>query len=268
MKSSNIVSEAHALGMKLYLGFNLVNYYNTATPLADWFNDSAWSNTVLPSVAGLAGAAHLLGFDGIAMDGELYAQEGNVHTATWAWNYPGNTHTEQETRDEATLRGQQLMGAILQAFPDVQIADYAARFPDTWDSYVIDQNHGIEDAYQANLDINFWNGMTSVDGYAGIWFYDETFYKDTGMSGGNTQTWNSALTYEYNSLFSLFSQDFSNWSYAADHVYLSPSAWIDGDQPTKGRGRRPVHPPTSRPSYRHFAIGEWAASSSTSPMRR
>ena len=98
---------------------------------------------MLPGVAGLAGAAHLLGFDGIAMDGELYAQEGDVYTATWAWNYPGNTHTEQETRDEAALRGQQLMGAILQAFPDVQIADYAASFPDTWDSYVIDQNHGI-----------------------------------------------------------------------------------------------------------------------------
>ena len=268
LKYSNIVSEAHALGMKLYLGFDLVNYYNTATPLADWFNDSAWSNTVLPGVAGLAGAAHLLGFDGIAMDGELYAQEGDVYTATWAWNYPGNTHTEQETRDEATLRGQQLMGAILQAFPDVQIADYDASFPDTWDSYVIDQNQGIEGASQSNLDINFWNGMTSVDGYAGIWFYDETFYKDTGMSGGNTQTWNSALTYEYNSLFSLFSQDFSNWSYAADHVYLSPSAWIDGAAANEGRGRRPVHPPTSRPSYRHFAIGEWAASSPTSPMRR
>ena len=155
LQSSNIVSEAHALGMKLYLGFNLVNYYNTATPLADWFNDSAWSNTVLPGVAGLAGAAHLLGFDGIAMDGELYAEQGDVYTATWAWNYPGDTHTEQETRNEATLRGQQLMGAILQAFPDVQIADYNARFPDTWDSYVFDQNHGTEGAYQLNLDINF-----------------------------------------------------------------------------------------------------------------
>ena len=76
LKTSNIVSEAHALGMKLYLGFYLGNYYNTATPLADWFNDSAWMNTVLPSVSGLAGAAHLLGFDGISMDGELYAEEG------------------------------------------------------------------------------------------------------------------------------------------------------------------------------------------------
>ena len=184
LKTSNIVSEAHALGMKLYLGFDLVNYFNTATPFADWFDDSAWSNTVLPSVAGVAGAAHLLGFDGIAMDGELYEQEGDVYTATWAWNYPGNTHTEQETRDEATFRGQQLMGAILQAFPDVQIADYAARFPDTWDSYVFDQSDDVTGSFQANLDINFWNGMTSVNGYSGIWFYDEVFNKDTGLTSG------------------------------------------------------------------------------------
>ena len=141
LESSNIVSEAHALGMKLYLGFTC-NDYNTATPLADWFNDSVWLQHRAPQRAGWPGAAHLLGFDGIAMDGELYGQEGDVYTATWAWNYPGNTHTEQETRDEATLRGQQLMGAIFQAFPDVQIADYAASFPDTWDSYVTRSESG------------------------------------------------------------------------------------------------------------------------------
>ena len=268
LKSSNIVSEAHALGMKLYLGLDFVNYYNTATPLADWFDDSAWANTVLPSVAGLAGAAHLLGFDGISMDGELYAQQGNVQTATWAWNYPGNTHTEQETRDEATLRGQQLMEAILQAFPEVQIADFAASFPDTWDSNVFDQNHGTEDAYQSNLDINFWDGMTSVDGYAGIWFYDETFYKDTGLSSGNAQTWNSALTYEYNSLFSLFSQDFSNWSYAADHVYLSPSAWIDG---TGAAGswtapRPPAYVATQLQAFRNWGMGGEIADFAYAPL--
>jgi hypothetical protein len=255
IKSSNIVSEAHALGMKMYLGFDLVNYYNTATPLADWFNDSAWSNTVIPSVAGLAGAAHLLGFDGIAMDGELYAQEGDVYSATWAWNYPGNTHTEQETRDEATLRGRQLMEAILQAFPDVQIADFAASFPNTWDAYVFDQNHNSENAYQANLDINFWNGMTSVDGYSGIWFYDETFYKDTGLSGGTATTWNSALTYEYNSIFSLFSQEFSNWSYAADHIYVSPSAWIDGPQTSEGSWTAPR--PASYVATQLQAFRDW-----------
>ena len=258
LKSSNIVAEAHALGMKLYLGLDLMNYFNTATPLADWFDDSAWSNTMLPGVAGLAGAAHQLGFDGIAMDGELYQEVGNVKTATWAWNYPGNTHSEEQTREEAALRGQQLMAAILQAFPNVEIADDAARFPDTWDAYVIDQSDNVEDAYQANLDINVWDGMTSVDGYAGIWFYDETFNKDTGLTSGNAQTWNSALTYEYNSLFSLFSQDFTNWSYAADHVFLSPSSWIDGDVANEGQWaapRSPAYVATQLQAFRNWGMG-------------
>ena len=100
--------------------------------------------------------------------------------------------------------------------------------------------------------------MTSVDGYAGIWFYDETFYKDTGMSAGNTQTWNSALTYEDNSLFSLFSQDFSNWSYAADHVYLSPSAWIDGAGADGGSYAAPLPPAyvaTQLQAFRNWGMG-------------
>ena len=223
---------------------------------------------MLPGVAGLAGAAHQLGFDGIAMDGELYQEVGNVKTATWAWNYPGNTHSEEQTREEATLRGQQLMAAILQAFPNVEIADDAARFPDTWDGYVIDQSDNVEDAYQANLDINFWDGMTSVDGYAGIWFYDETFNKDTGLTSGNAQTWNSALTYEYNSLFSLFSQDFTNWSYAADHVFLSPSSWIDGDVANEGQWAAPRSPAYVATSFKRSAIGEWGVSSPTMPMPR
>ena len=103
-----------------------------------------------------------------------------------------------------------------------------------------------------------WDGMTSVDGYAGIWFYDETFNKDTGLTSGNAQTWNSALTYEYNSLFSLFSQDFTNWSYAADHVFLSPSAWIDGDVANEGQWaapRSPAYVATQLQAFRNLGNG-------------
>jgi hypothetical protein len=229
LAASQIVARAHALGMKVYLGFNLENYFNTQTPLAEWFNDTSWANTVIPAVNGLAGAANELGFDGIAMDGELYAQTGDAYTATWAWDYPGNTHSEQQVRAEVTLRGQQLMTAILAAFPGVQIADIDASFPDTWDSYSLEQDGSGEGSavFATNVDVNFWDGMTSVDGYSAIRFFDETFYKNTGLSGGTAQTWASALSYEANSLFAFFSRNFSNWSYAADRVFWSPSAWID-----------------------------------------
>ncbi len=242
LAGSNIVARAHALGMKLYLGFNLVNYYNTQTPLGEWFNNAEWDDVVLPAVRGLAGAARELGFDGIAMDGEIYAQQGGAQTASWSWDYPGNTHNEQAVRAEVTQRGRQLMTAILAAFPGVQIADYHASFPDTWDAYAEEQNGDGSDVYASNVDINFWDGMTSVSGYSAIRFYDEMFSKDTGVSGGTAQTWSSALGYEDNSLFALFSRAFSNWSYAADRVYLSPSAWIDGDETNEGSWTAPRDP--------------------------
>jgi hypothetical protein len=74
IEASNIVARAHALGMKVYLAFYLVNYFNTQTPLAEWFDNSAWENTVIPAVQDVAAGAHMLGFDGIAMDQELYGQ--------------------------------------------------------------------------------------------------------------------------------------------------------------------------------------------------
>src|SRR5262249_40026201 len=43
IRDSKIVQRARARGIRLWLGIYLVNYYNPATPLADWFDDSAWS---------------------------------------------------------------------------------------------------------------------------------------------------------------------------------------------------------------------------------
>jgi hypothetical protein len=124
----------------------------------------------------------------------------------------------------AVLRGQQLMAAILSVFPGVQIVDYDASFPDSWDAQV-QQNNGVSDAYAQNLDVNFWDGMTSVNGYSGIWLYDETFYKTYEPAS----SWAQALSYEENSVYAYLSQNFSNWSYASSRVFPTPSAWIDGD---------------------------------------
>jgi hypothetical protein len=269
LASSDIVARAHALGMKLYLGFNLVNFYNTQTPLGEWFNNAEWDDVVLPAVSGLAGAARELGFDGIAMDGELYLQQGNAETASWSWDYPGNTHTEQAVRAEVTQRGRQMMTAILAAFPGVQIADYHASFPDTWDAYAEEQNGDGTDVYASNVDINFWDGMTSVSGYSAIRFYDEMFSKDTGVSGGTAQTWSSALGYEANSLFALLSRAFSNWSYAADRVYLSPSAWIDGDETNQGSWTAPRDPSyveTQLQAFHNWGMGGEFADYAYAPL--
>ncbi len=78
----------------MYLGVKLTNYYNPSTPLLDWFDRRGWKAKVLPKLGDVAAAAKLLGFAGIAFDQEMYPQKGGAQTATWEWDYPGNTHSE------------------------------------------------------------------------------------------------------------------------------------------------------------------------------
>jgi hypothetical protein len=208
--------------MKLYLGAYLVNYYNTSTPLEDWFDDAGWSSRVLPRIRDLAGAAKLHGFAGLAFDQELYPQEGGRTSATWDWNYPGSTHTEAEVRAQAEQRGEELMGAILDAFPGAEIAVYHAFFPGGWNEVVQAEVNNTEDAAADLLHIDFWDGMTRVEGYGPIRFYDSTFYKTP-----HTGTWETALAYNQNRVFATFSRGFDNWDHAAQRVYVSPFGWIN-----------------------------------------
>jgi hypothetical protein len=222
LQDSDIVGRANARGMKMYLGTKLVNYFNRSTPLSDWFDDAGWANAVLPKMSDLAGAAKALGFAGLAFDQELYPQTGNVESASWDWDYPGNTHTESEVRAEATQRGQQLMSTIVGAFPGAELVAYDVEFPDTWEALVQGVVNGEQGAFASRLDINFWDGLTSVDGYGAIRLIDAIFYKSPQVG-----TWDAALQYNANRLASLLSQRFSNWDYASSRVYLSPFSWID-----------------------------------------
>ena len=132
LRDSRIVERAKARGMKLYLGVKLANYYNDATPLKEWFDDAGWSREVLPKMRNLAAAAKLYGFAGIALDQELYPSQGGVATATWAWDYPGNTRSESAVRAKARQRGAELMGAILDGFPGAELVVYHFDFPGDW----------------------------------------------------------------------------------------------------------------------------------------
>ena len=155
LAASTFASRARALGMTAFLGFYLVNYENVRTPLAEWFDDAAWSQTVLPDVRGLGAAAKALGFGGVAFDQELYTQKGPASTASWNWDYPGNVHSEQAVRKEVSLRGQQLMTALLQGFPGVSIVAYNTLFPGTWDALVQQVGKGLKDPYGQTVQTNF-----------------------------------------------------------------------------------------------------------------
>lgn len=224
LHQSNIAKRAAARGMKLYLGFYLVNLYNPRTPLRDWFDDEGWSNLVVPKLRDAAAAARLLGFAGLAFDQELYPQEGGASTATWSWDHPGNTHSEPEVRAKARQRGAELMAGILSGFPEVEIMAYATYLPETWDALVQKDVNGIKDAYRSSLQLDFLDGITSVEGYGAIRLINATFYKTPHLSRA---TWDNALQYHQNRFYSLMSRRLSNWSYASTRLFESPFAWVD-----------------------------------------
>lgn len=224
LRDSKILERMKALGMKAYLGVYLANQTGGSTPLKDWFDDGAWSAQVLPKLRDLAGAAKLLGFAGLALDQELYPQTGNAQKASWSAGYAGNTHPEGETRSKVFQRGRQMMATILEAFPDVEIVDYNAQFPESWEELVQEQANGIKDAMAGSVSIDLWNGMTSVPGYKAIRFVDAIFYKSTQIRGAS---WDNALQYNANRIYSLLSRRFDNWAYASSRVEVAPFAWID-----------------------------------------
>jgi hypothetical protein len=222
LRDSNVVERAAARGMKMYLGVKLANYYNPSTPLLDWFDRRGWKTKVLPKLGDVASAAKLLGFAGIAFDQEMYPQKGGTATATWEWDYPGNTHSEAQVREQARQRGAEAMDAILAAFPKAEFAVLQAFFPGDWRELIQEQVNGLTNTSTDRLDIDFWNGMTSVEGYGAIRFFDSVFYK-----GPHKGSWDSALTYDLNRDYATFSQRFANWDYAWSRVQVSPFAWID-----------------------------------------
>ena len=230
-RTSDVVARARALGLSMYLGFYLANFENVATPLADWFDDAAWNQTVLPDVRNISAAARLLGFAGVALDQELYPQTGNQYTASWNWDYPGNTHTRSQVSQQARLRGAQFMAALLEGYPQINIVAYLTLFATTWDAYVQQAAKGISNPYESSVQIDFWDGMTSGDGYGNILLLDATFYKGPNASGA---TWNAALQYQANSMMSYLSQHLANWAYASRRIFDSPFAWIDGDVAHEG----------------------------------
>jgi hypothetical protein len=204
----------------MYLGFYLENYWNTATPLNSWFDDSKWQSEAILSIRDLAAAAKLLGFAGISYDSELYGQ-----TATWEWNYPGNTRSEAQVRAKVKERGQQVMQTILSVFPNVDVIAYNSYLPETGDEIVQTLVNSLSDTFKNYTHIDFIDGLTSINGYSAFNLSTETFYKECYYS------WlpcDKVLQEHTNKLYSLLSRRLSNWEYASQRFFQPSFIWIDG----------------------------------------
>jgi hypothetical protein len=246
LRDSKIVERAHEHGMKMYLGFQFANLKNPATPLVDWFDDAGWNRTVTPVVHDVAAAARALGFDGLAFNQEV--------TASWQWNYPGNQHSEAETRAKVRARGQDLMRAILSAYPAVDILAYFQKFPDTWDEVVQENVNHVSNAFHGSVQLDLWNGLTEVEGYHRITFLNSTFYKTPHVG-----SWDNAYTYEYNSLFALLSRHFANWSYASSRVEETPFVWISSGTTSFQSARPPAYVAEQLDAARRWGMGRMFA---------
>jgi Carboxypeptidase regulatory-like domain len=236
----------------LYLAFYAVNYYNARTPFAEWFDDRGWAVKVLPRVRDLAAAARSMGFTGLAIDQELYPQSTGKATASWAVNYPGNRRPPALVRAEVRKRGRQLMESMLSGFPGLELAAYDTEIPESWYEKVqADINHKPQ-AVRDDVRVDLWNGLSSVEGYSAIRWFDAVFFKTFHLSGAS---WDSALQYNASRTYSYLSRVFSNWSYASSRLQIAPFAWIDVGTTPFERARPPTEVAQQLDAFRRWAAG-------------
>ena len=260
IRDSRIAQRAAARGIDLYLGFFAASAANNSTPYFDWFDDAGWARTTA-KMGDFAGAARMLGFRGIAIDQELYGGK-----ARWTWNYPGNTHTQAQVRAKAKQRGRQAMAAILDGFPGVEIGVYNFMQKDSWLEWVYETTGSrpypgapTTDTFAPRVDIDFWDGMTSVEGYSAIRQWNSVFYKDwrLGSAPGSTLRWENALRADVSNTAELLSKEFENWDYAESRYHSSPFAWINAGPLSSSwdDARPPEYVQTQLTAMRKFGMG-------------
>jgi glucose/arabinose dehydrogenase len=218
LRDSKFVERCHARGLNVYLGIYLTNHHNLSTPLKVW-NDNAGWNEIIPIIRGAAGAAKLLGMDGIATDSEMYRSE----SQTWNWDYPGVSQSEAEVRALARQRGREFMDAVLAGFPNIEIINYRIEIPGDWEERVQLQVNRVAGVWDKSVFPDFWGGIVDAGGFSAIYFLDPIFYKSWHIRSG----WDEALEFNRNAVRDTLSKRWSNWAYASERFFITPFAWID-----------------------------------------
>ena len=192
-----------------------------------------------------------LGFAGLAFDEEDYPS-GSGGRPTWDWHYPGNTHSEADVRAKVRQRGVQIMTSIVAGFPNAEIVDYFTFFPEGWEPYVQEQINGSSQTSRDSVQINLWDGLTSVNGYGPIRFINSIFYKTNHIAGAS---WDTALSFDVNRTYAYLSRNLSNWSYASSRINWSAFAWISAGPSAFEAARDPGYVAGQLAAFRRWGTG-------------
>lgn len=257
IRDSDIVSRAADRGIDLYLGYKVANPYNDSTPYVDWFDDAAWE-TVTESIGDFAGAAHMLGFKGIAVDQELYQKPDSIKHDMWKWDYPGNTHTKEQVREKVEQRGEQAAQAALAAFPDLEWAVYNFLQDNSWFEVKYEEL-GFAPEWEDRVDIDWWDGVAGVEGYAAIRQWNNVFYKTPWPAQGESdeEKWENGMLWDVSQTAALLSRRLEHWGYAHSRYFSSPFVWItEGPRETTSDDARPPDDvATQLTAARKFGMG-------------
>jgi hypothetical protein len=252
LRASPAVRHAQKGELLLYLGFYATNYYNRRTPFKDWFDDRGWSRDVLPAVRDLAAAARSMSFAGLAIDQELYGQDGGGQTASWSVGYPENRHSEAAVRAKVKERGRQLMDTMVRAYPGLELLAYDTQVPESWGAQVQAEINQLPDLYGSDVRTDLWDGLSSRQGYSAIRWMDATFYKTPHLNGAS---WDTALQYNANRIYSYLSRRFSNWSYASSRLHISPFSWVDAGTTGFEAARDPGYVDQQLDAFKRWGAG-------------
>jgi hypothetical protein len=263
LEASPAVRWARRGKLRLYLGFYASNYFNRSTPFHDWFDARGWSRDVLPQVEHLAAAAESMGFAGLAIDQELYPQDNGEQTASWEVDYPGNRRSEAEVRAKVTDRGRQLMKRMVGAFPGLELVTYNTQVPENWQEKVQADANDFPDVFAGDVRVDLLDGMLSVPGYSAIRWMDSIFYKTFQLPDAS---WDTALEYNANRIYSYLSRRVSNWRYASSRLHVSPFSWVDEGPGSFDRARGPEHVAEQLAAFHRWGAGGSFANYAYAPL--
>src|SRR5205809_5364776 len=128
------------------------------------------------------------------------------------------------------------MESMLSGFPGLELAAYDTEIPESWYERVLDEVDHKPNAFRDDVRVDLWDGLTSVQGYSAIRWFDAVFYKTFHLSAAS---WDTALQYNANRIYSYLSRRFTNWTYASSRLQVSPFAWIDAGTTPFEKARSP-----------------------------